>query len=101
MCNNLDPSDVIVQDTGILSMFGRCDALGPSMKIQTHSTFTSNKTDKGTVPDITLQYDCCEHLGSKLNLNTVKGASELSLKHLLVIPVLLNKLTILLPKQKS
>jgi hypothetical protein len=38
ICNSLDPSDVIVQGTGILSMFGPCDAFGPSTKTQTQST---------------------------------------------------------------
>jgi hypothetical protein len=53
-----------------------------STKIQTQSIFTSNRTDKDIVPDVTLQYDCCEHLGSKLKLNIVKGTSELPLKNL-------------------
>jgi hypothetical protein len=30
MCNNLDPSDIIIQGTGILSTFVRCDGLGAS-----------------------------------------------------------------------
>jgi hypothetical protein len=82
MCNILDPSDVIAQGTGILSMFGRCDAFRPSTKIQTQSTFMRNRIDTDIVPDITLQYDCCKHLGSKLKLNTFKGTSELPLKNL-------------------
>jgi hypothetical protein len=77
----LDPSDVIVGGISILLLFGRCDALGPSTKIQTQSTFTPNRTDKDIPPDIALQYDCCEHLGSKLKLSTVKGTSELPLKN--------------------
>jgi hypothetical protein len=32
MCNSLNPSDVIVQGTDILSMLGRCDAFGPVQK---------------------------------------------------------------------
>jgi hypothetical protein len=82
LCNSLDPSDVIVQGTGMLSMSGRCDAFGPSTKIQTESTFTSNRTDKDIVPEVTLQYDCCEHLGSKLKLYIVKGTTKLPLKNL-------------------
>jgi hypothetical protein len=71
MCSILDSSYVIVQGTGILLMFERCDIFGPSRKIQTQSTCTSKRTDKVIFPDITLQYDRCEHLGSKLKLNTV------------------------------
>jgi hypothetical protein len=72
MCNDLDPSDVILQGTGVLSMFGRCKALGPNTKLQTQISFTSNRTDKNFIPNVTMHYDCCEHLGSKLMLNTMK-----------------------------
>jgi len=44
MCNNLDPSDVIVQGTGILSTSGRCDALvfdGATMRWLTCSEETT------------------------------------------------------------
>ena len=70
MCNDLDPSDATVQGTGILSVFGRCDAFGQGTKLQTQSTFMSNETDNDIVPDIILNYYCCEHLGSKLKLDT-------------------------------
>jgi hypothetical protein len=83
MCNNLEPSDIIVQGTGVLSMFGRCDALGSSTKIQTQFSFTSNRTDKDFIPNVTLHYDCCEHLGSTLKLDTTKLIPEIPLKNIL------------------
>jgi hypothetical protein len=52
MCTHLDPSDVTVQGTGILSMFGRSDAFGPSTKLPAQPTFMSNKTGKDIIlPD--------------------------------------------------
>lgn len=83
MCNNLNSSDVIVEGTGILSMSGRCDALGPSTNIEPQSSFTSNRTHSGIFRYITLHYVCCEHLGSKIKLHRAKGISELPLKPIL------------------
>jgi hypothetical protein len=83
ICNYVEPSDVVLQGTHILSMFGRCDALGASTKIQTQTSFTSNRTDKDSVPNTTLNYDCCKHLGPQLKLNEIKLISELPLKNIL------------------
>jgi hypothetical protein len=74
MCNDLDLKDIVVKGTDSFSVFCKCDdALGPSMKFQTHSTSSSNGTYKDFVPDKSLHYDCCEHVGSKINLNITKG----------------------------
>jgi hypothetical protein len=80
MCNELEPSDIILQGTGVLSMFGRCDASGPTTKLQMQINFTSNRTDKDFISNVTKHYDCCEHLGSKLMLDTIKVIPEVSLK---------------------
>jgi hypothetical protein len=76
MCNDLEPSDIILQGTGVLSMFGRCDALGSTTKLQTQIGFTSNRTDKDFILNVTIYYDCCEHVGSKLKLDTIKLIPE-------------------------
>lgn len=72
MCIDLDLKDIVVKGTDSLSVFCRCDALGPSMKFQTHCTSASNGIHKDLVPDKSLHYDCCEHVGSKINLNITK-----------------------------
>jgi hypothetical protein len=81
MCNVLEASDIILQVTGVLSMFGRCDVLGPTTKLQTQSSFTSNRTAKDFIPNVTITYDCCEHLGSKLKLDAIKQLPEVPLKN--------------------
>jgi hypothetical protein len=81
MCNDLKPSDINLQDIGVLSMFGRCDVLGQTTKLQTQSSFTSNRTDKNVIPNVTMHYDCCEHLGSKLQLDAIKLLPEVPLKN--------------------
>jgi hypothetical protein len=46
MCSNLDPSDVIVQGTGILLTSGRCDALvfgGATRKVNRSEEPEENK----------------------------------------------------------
>jgi len=47
-------------------MFGRREALGSGTKIQVNPNFMNNRTDKDIALGITKHYDCCEHLGSKL-----------------------------------
>jgi hypothetical protein len=64
-------------------MFGKCDALRSTTKLQTQINFTSNRTDKDYMPNVTIHYDCCEHLGSKLKLDTIKLIPEVSLKNIL------------------
>ncbi|PNF43974.1 hypothetical protein B7P43_G00917 [Cryptotermes secundus] len=83
LCNDLEPSDIILQGTGVLSMFGRCDALGLNTKLQTQMSFTSNRTDKDFIPSVTLHYDCCEHLGSRVKLDTMKFIPDVPLKNIL------------------
>jgi hypothetical protein len=62
-------------------MFGRCDVLGPTTKLQTQSSFTSNRTDKDFIPNVTMHYDSCEHLGFKLKLDAIKLLPEVPLKN--------------------
>ena len=38
MCNSVEPSDLTVQGTVTLSMFGICEALRSGTKIQTNQT---------------------------------------------------------------
>jgi hypothetical protein len=64
-------------------MFGRCNALGANTKLQTQISFTSNRTDKDFIPNVTMHCDCCEHLGSKLKLDTMKLIPEVLLKNIL------------------
>jgi len=73
MYNDLDLKDIVVKGTDSLSVFCRCNALGPNTKFQTHSTSATNGTYKDFVPNESLHYDCCEHIGSKINLNITKG----------------------------
>jgi hypothetical protein len=80
MCNDIELSDIIVQGTGVLSRIGRCEALGPTTELQMQISFTSNRTDKGFIPSVTMHYDYCEHLRSKLTLDTIKVIPEVSLK---------------------
>jgi hypothetical protein len=54
MCNNMEPSDMILQGTDVLSLFGRCEALGPTTKLQTQISFASNRTDKDFIPNATM-----------------------------------------------
>jgi hypothetical protein len=84
MCNNLETSDIILQGTGVLSMFSRCDALGPTTKLQAQISFTSNRTDKDFILNVTMHYDCCEHLGSRVKVDTIKLIPEVSLKNILI-----------------
>jgi hypothetical protein len=67
-------------------MFGRCDASGPTTKLQTQIIFTSNRPDKDFISNVTMRYDCCEHLGSKIKLDTMKLIAEVSLKSILSRP---------------
>jgi hypothetical protein len=78
ICNDVEPSDIILQGTGVLSKFGRCDALGPTTKLQTQISFKSNRTDKDFIPNVTMHYAYYEHLGSKLKLDTIKLILEVS-----------------------
>jgi hypothetical protein len=64
-------------------MFGRCDALGPTTKLQTLISFTSNRTNKYFIPNVTMHYDCCEHLGFRVKLESIKLIPEVSLKNIL------------------
>jgi len=73
MYNDLDLNGIVVKGSDSLSVFCRCDALGPSTKFQTHATSASNGTYKDFVPDKSLHYDCCEEVGSKTNLNITTG----------------------------
>ena len=57
-------------------MFGRREALGSGTKIQVEPNFMNNITDKGIALGITKHHDCCEHLRTKLQYNTVKGTFE-------------------------
>jgi len=53
MCNSVEPSDLTVQGTVTLSMFGICEALRSGTKIQTKPTFMCNRTDNDIAPAIT------------------------------------------------
>jgi hypothetical protein len=57
MCNNdIEPSDVIAQGTGLLLPLGRQDALGPTTKIQIQTSFMSNRTDRDFISKVTMHY---------------------------------------------
>jgi hypothetical protein len=81
MCDNIEHSDIILQRTGILSIFDRCDTLGPTTKLQTQVRFISNRIDKDFIPNVTINYDCCEHLGYRLKLDTRELSPEVTLKN--------------------
>jgi hypothetical protein len=83
VCNNLETCDIILQGAGVLSMLGRCEALGPTTKLQTQISFASNRTDKDFIPNVTMHYDCCENLGPRLKLDMMKLIPEVQLKNIL------------------
>ncbi|XP_068082253.1 uncharacterized protein [Anabrus simplex] len=77
-----DPIDKIVQGVGVISFFEPCRCFSANAKIVSHTVIQSN-TRKNVVPDIAIQYYCCEHLGSSVSLDTLHLDNKLPLVNIL------------------
>lgn len=62
LCQNKEPTDVLLQDVGKLSFNEQCKAYGDIIFIQTQKISVTNVTTKDIVPMLNLEIDCCEEM---------------------------------------
>jgi hypothetical protein len=54
-----------------------CRSYGAKVCIQAQMTISTDNTDKDIIPHLSLEYDCCEPEGKKINLNNIHLDSPL------------------------
>jgi len=69
LCSKHEPSDVTLIGTGKLNNL--CKDYGSRILIQVQLTISTYNTDKGIIPHLPLDYDCCEVQGRNVSLNNI------------------------------
>ena len=71
LCSRYEPSEVTLIGTGKLKLNNMCRGYGTRILIQTQLTISTNNTDKDIIPQLPLEFDCCEVQGKNFSLNSI------------------------------
>jgi hypothetical protein len=71
LCSKHEPTDIEITGTGKLKLNCMCKEYGAMVLIQAQMIISTNNTDKDIIPHLSLDYDCCEPEGKKINLNNI------------------------------
>ena len=89
LCKNQEPYDVVLENTGVITLNGKCKGYGIKTILQAKNVIESNATKKDIVPKVNITLDCCESFSPQIHLeklsldlplhNVLNSANDLKL----------------------
>ena len=66
-----EPFDITLNETGKMKLNNMCKGYGYRIQIQAQLNISINNTDKGIIPHLPLEFDCCKFQGKNSSLNDI------------------------------
>jgi hypothetical protein len=77
VCSGQNLSDLEIKDNGVLTFLSDCTGYGDRIMIRSITAHYVNRTEKDIIPPLELQFDCCESVSNKINLDELQLESPI------------------------
>jgi hypothetical protein len=77
VCSDHKPSDIQIEDNGMLTFISYCTGYGDKIMIRSITAHYVNRTGKDIIPPLELLFDCCDSGINKINLDELQLESPI------------------------